>query len=212
MALIYSTDPTGEVRHATSDDVALLARHGRALLSLARASIAWRLRAGSSLALDPAHYADEIQVNRAAFATLKKNGELRGCVGTMNAWRPLVTDVAENAAAAALEDRRFPPVVVAELPALEIAISILTAPSPIQAGTEAELIAQLRPGIDGLILRDSKHHALFLPQVWTQLDDPQAFLAHLKAKAGLAEEYWSPALTFERFTSHSIAESQFAPD
>ncbi|HEY6335693.1 MAG TPA: AmmeMemoRadiSam system protein A [Alphaproteobacteria bacterium] len=211
MALTYSTDPSTGVLHDASDDAMMLERHGRALLSLARASIAWQLRAGSSLAVDPAHYAAEIQVNRAAFVTLKKSGELRGCVGTMNAWRPLVTDVAENAAAAALEDRRFSPVTLTELADVEIVISLLSGLSRIPAETEAELIARLHPGIDGLVLRDLEHQALFLPQVWTQLDSQRAFLDHLKVKAGLAEDYWSPTLIFERFTSVSIAESRFAP-
>jgi AmmeMemoRadiSam system protein A len=211
MALSYSTDPSARQPQDASDDAPMLERHGRSLLSLARTSIAWRLRAGGSFLVDPAHYAAEIQVNRAAFVTLKKAGELRGCVGTMNAWRPLVADVAENAVAAALEDRRFPPVTVAELAELEIAISLLSALARIRAESEAELIAQLRPGIDGLILRDLKRQALFLPQVWTQLGTPRAFLAQLRTKAGLAEDYWSPALTFERFTSLSIAESELAP-
>jgi AmmeMemoRadiSam system protein A len=211
MALTNSIDPSTGAAHDASDDATMLERHGRALLSLARASIAWHLRAGSSLAVDPAHYAAEIQVNRAAFVTLKKNEELRGCVGTMNAWRPLVADVAENAAAAALEDRRFSPVTLTELADLEIAISLLSGLSRIPAETEAELVAQLRPGIDGLVLRDLKRQAIFLPQVWAQLDNPRAFLDHLKVKAGLAEDYWSSALIFERFTSVSIAESQFAP-
>jgi len=211
MEPMSSTDRDCGSPTETPDDRRLLSRHGAVLLSLARASIAWRLRAGSLLTIDLESYSAELRDNRAVFITLSKGGELRGCVGTPSAWRPLVEDIVENAGAAAVEDRRFSPVTLAELEKIEIEISLLGIAVPIEAETEAELISQLRPGIDGLILRDVQRQALFLPQVWAHLENPAAFLAHLKAKAGLATDYWAPSLAFARFTSASIAESDLAP-
>ena len=207
MGPMSSTDADCGLLKDTRDDSRLLSRHGAALLSLARTSIAWRLREGSLLSVDLNIYSTELRDNRAAFVTLNKGGDLRGCVGTPSAWRPLVEDIAENAGAAAVEDRRFPPVTLSELDGIEIEISLLGVAMQIQAQTEAELVSQLRPGIDGLILRDVRRQALFLPQVWAHLENPVAFLANLKVKAGLAADYWSPSLAFERFTSVSIAES-----
>lgn len=201
-------------------DANLLARHGPTLLSLARQCVSWRVHHAEELKISPADYAPELGARRASFVTLTKAGQLRGCVGSPTAWRSLIEDVANNAAAAAVEDRRFAPLAAGELDAIEIAISLLSAVIPLAAASEAELIAKLRPGIDGLLLREAKPcpgtdrqllredrpQALFLPQVWEHLPQPEEFLAQLKAKAGLPRDYWSASLEFRRFTTTSIAE------
>jgi len=202
-----STDPAAAA-DLVQADAELLARHGARLLTLARQSIGWRLQHNDPLEVDPAHYPPELSVRRASFVTLTKAGQLRGCVGTppTSAWCSLVQDVASNAAAAAVDDCRFAPLVAGELDAIEIAVSLLSAAIPLVAASEPELVAKLRPGIDGLLLREERRQALFLPQVWEHLTQPAEFLAQLKAKAGLPRDHWSVSLEFRRFTAASIAE------
>ncbi|MFI4985927.1 MAG: AmmeMemoRadiSam system protein A [Alphaproteobacteria bacterium] len=187
-------------------DAALLERHGRQLLALARASIACRLATGRALACDARAHPPELRAERAVFVTLSEAGRLRGCIGTPLAWRPLVVDVADNAAAAAMEDRRFHPLAANELAGVAIALSLLSPPEPLSAASETALLAQLVPGTDGLILEADARTALFLPQVWQHLPQPRDFLAELKAKAGLPRDRWSPSFAFRRFTSTSVVE------
>lgn len=143
---------------------------------------------------------------RATFVTLKINEQLRGCIGTLSTLRPLIKDVAYNAAQAAFHDPRFEPLQVRELNALHISISILSPPENMQVTSEADLIEQLRPGEDGLIIQDGRHRATFLPSVWQQLPEPIAFVHHLKLKAGLTTDYWSDTLTVERYHSFEFGE------
>lgn len=140
----------------------------------------------------------------ACFVTLEKNADLRGCIGSLQATRPLVLDVVGNANAAAFSDPRFDPVQAEELSALHIKISLLSAAEPLTARSESELLDLIRPGIDGLILEDGKHRATFLPSVWEQLPQPQDFLAHLKRKAGLAPNYWSTTIRFFRYRTNAF--------
>ncbi len=205
MALMSSPELAAPTREAPGD-AALLARHGGRLLALARASIAWRLERGMPLPCDADAHPPELRAARAVFVTLTAAGRLRGCVGTPAAWRPLVEDVADNAAAAALEDMRFPPLAAGELGGVAIALSLLSPAEPLRAESEEALLALLIPGIHGLILHAGEARALFLPQVWRHLPRPRDFLAELKAKAGLAKDRWSPAFAFQRFTSASVAE------
>ncbi|HXM71266.1 MAG TPA: AmmeMemoRadiSam system protein A [Thermoanaerobaculia bacterium] len=191
---------------ADRDDAALLARHGAALLALARRSIAWHLAEGTTMACALGAQPRELRARRAAFVTLSAEGRLRGCVGTPVAWRPLVEDVIDNAAAAAVKDMRFEPLALAELEHVAIALSLLSPPAPLPAENEEALIAELVPGRDGLILSEGTCKAIFLPQVWEHLAQPRQFLAQLKLKAGLPENHWSPRLAFQRFTSTSVAE------
>lgn len=135
----------------------------------------------------------------AAFVTLTQQGALRGCIGTLQAWRPLRVDVAQNAVAAATRDGRFRPLRPDELPVTAIEVSVLSPPEPIPAGTEAEVLAGLRPYHDGVILTFGDHRGTFLPQVWEQLPTPERFLAHLKRKAGLAEDWWHPDVVLQRY-------------
>jgi AmmeMemoRadiSam system protein A len=186
---------------------ALLDRHGAALLALAASSLRHRVRTGEPVSVDPAAYAAELAEPGASFVTLRRKGELRGCIGSAQAWRPLVVDIAGNAAAAALEDPRFPPLPASELPGLWLSISILTAPEPVTARSEAEALTQIRPGRDGLILSDGARSALLLPQVWEMLPDPVEFVAALQEKAGLPAHHWSPETTLRRFESVSIEDA-----
>lgn len=140
----------------------------------------------------------------ACFVTLKKNGALRGCIGSAQAWRPLVDDVTENAAKAAFSDPRFPPVTPEEIEGLQLSVSVLTPPVPMRFMNEADLLAQLRPHVDGLIIEDAGKRALFLPSVWEQLPDAAHFLAHLKHKAGMPVDHWSPHFKASRFQAVEV--------
>ena len=174
------------------------------LLGLARASIRHGLQAGRPLRVALEELADELVVPRASFVTLEKKGRLRGCIGSLEAWRPLAVDVAENAFAAAFRDPRFPPVQGEEVEELEIHLSLLTAPVAMTFGSEEDLLGQLRRGVDGLILSDGHCRGTFLPSVWAELMTPQLFLTELKRKAGLASDYWSPGLRIWRYESEII--------
>lgn len=140
----------------------------------------------------------------AVFVTLKKAGQLRGCIGSPMAWRPLGQDVIENAYKAAFEDPRFPPLDESEWPEVELSVSVLTPPSPMSFKDEEDLLAQLRPGVDGLIIEDQGRRALFLPSVWESLPDPKSFLAHLKVKAGMPSQHWSPSFKAQRFEAVEV--------
>lgn len=126
----------------------------------------------------------------ASFVTLTVSGSLRGCIGSLEARQPLVDDVREHAVAAALEDFRFPPVQPAELPNIEIEISRLTAPRPLAYADSTDLLAKLRPKIDGVVIRDGMRRATFLPQVWAKIPDPADFLDNLCYKMGAPFDYW----------------------
>ena len=126
----------------------------------------------------------------ASFVTLTEDGELRGCIGVLEAYQPLVEDVREHAVAAAQEDFRFYPVRPKEVPFIKIEISRLTQPQPLDYASPDELVRRLRPGIDGVILRDGMRRATFLPQVWEKLPDPANFLSNLCAKMGVSENAW----------------------
>ncbi len=188
----------------------LVAADRATLQGVARQSIESGLARGCPLEVDPAAYPESLRPLRATFITLKSDNRLRGCIGTLEARLPLVTDVAEHAYAAAFEDPRFPPLRKQEFPLLEIHISILSPPEPLHFSSEVDLLRQLRPGIDGLILRLGERHATFLPSVWEGLPDPYVFLAQLKQKAGLPLDFWSAALEAERYTTESFGEGETA--
>lgn len=169
------------------------------LLEVARASIQHGLRHGQALPVQVEDYPATLRPNRATFVTLEKSSQLRGCIGTLAAYQPLVQDVAAHAYAAAFEDPRFPEVRPEEWPQLELFISVLSPPEALHFGSEDELLAQLQPGVDGLILQFRHCRATFLPAVWESLPDPYVFLAQLKHKAGLPLDFWSPELRIERY-------------
>ncbi|MBM4200767.1 MAG: AmmeMemoRadiSam system protein A [Gammaproteobacteria bacterium] len=175
-----------------------------ALLNLARESIGFGLQHARPLATAPDAFPPVLREFRASFVTLKKAGALRGCIGSLEAYRPLAIDVAENAFAAAFRDPRFPPVGAHELDALELQLSLLTPAEPMTVRSEDDLLDQLRPGEDGLILQEGGRRATFLPSVWESLPEPDQFLRHLKRKAGLPEDYWSDALQVFRYATEHI--------
>lgn len=181
------------------------------LLDIAARSIAHGLEHHQPLDLNPADYPEPLRAIRATFVTLDRHADLRGCIGVLDAFRPLVTDVARNAFAAAFEDPRFPPLCAAEYPELTLKLSVLTPAEPLSFGSEAELLAQIRPGVDGLILSDRGRRGTFLPSVWEQLPDPRDFLAHLKRKAGLPMGHWSGSLRIARYTTESFGGPVNAP-
>ncbi|MFO7593555.1 MAG: AmmeMemoRadiSam system protein A [Pseudomonadota bacterium] len=174
------------------------------LLAIAEASIRHGLDYGQPLSLDPAGFPEELQKPGASFVTLHSRGELRGCIGALQPHRPLAEDVAENAYAAAFRDRRFLPLRQEELGGLEIHIAILTPAEPMHFHSETDLLQQLRPGEDGLILEEGFYRGTFLPSVWEQLPTPELFLSHLKQKAGLPADYWSDTIKISRYTTFSF--------
>lgn len=178
--------------------------HKQILKDLAKASIKHGLEYGRPLQIDLATMADELIVQRATFVTLEKQEQLRGCIGMLEALRPLAEDITENSYAAAFSDPRFPSLKKSELGDLSIHLSILSPAESIPCQSEAELIQQLRPNIDGLILDDGLHRATFLPSVWDSLPKPADFIHHLKTKAGLSENYWSQELRAYRYTTESF--------
>ena len=162
----------------------------RILLELARQSIQLAVRRQPLPKIDLNQVTPKLREQGAAFVTLTIHGNLRGCIGALEAYQPLVLDVQEHAVAAALEDYRFRPVSEKEIPLLEIEISRLTPPVPLEYGQPADLPGKLRPGIDGVILRDGAMRATFLPQVWEQLPEPEEFLSHLCSKMGAPSSAW----------------------
>lgn len=173
------------------------------LIESARESIKKGL-CGDILTVNAADCPEPLRVPRATFVTLHVDGKLHGCVGTLDARRPLVEDVVSNARSAAFHDSRFPALTWPEFEQLEIHISILSPPEPMMFSSEADLLAQLRPQVDGLILEDGHHRGTFLPSVWEQLPSPREFLRQLKLKAGLNQDYWSKNIHVQRYTAESI--------
>lgn len=141
---------------------------------------------------------------RACFVTLMKQGELRGCIGSLEPSQPLFLDVAKNAFQAAFHDPRFSPVTEGELHHLEIKISVLSPPEFFPVKDEEDLLKQIRPFKDGLILEEGRKRGTFLPSVWESLPDPKEFLMHLKRKAGFALDYWSNHITVRRYTTEDF--------
>ena len=186
---------------AETDDRTLLDQHRSELHRVAGAAIRHGLAKGKAPAVDVDSFAPALQAKRATFVTLKKDGRLRGCIGMIEAQRPLVADVVENAWAAAFCDHRFPPLQEEEATGLTLSISLLGIPQAMSFSSEPDFMAQLRPGTDGLIIRDGNKRAVFLPQVWEELPDPAEFMSHLKHKAGMTRNHWSDSFAAWRFTT-----------
>lgn len=170
------------------------------LHQVARQSILSGLEKHQPLAVTVSDYPESLQQLRATFVTLTIAQELRGCIGSLTAYRALVDDVAHNAHAAAFSDPRFPSLSQHEFEQLEYHISVLSETSPLLFSSEEDLLTQIRPGIDGLVLEDRGHRGTFLPSVWEQLPETKDFLKHLKMKAGLPSDYWSDTLQVSRYT------------
>lgn len=154
--------------------------------------------------IDHQQFPEPLQLQRACFVTLEIHGELRGCIGSLEAHRPLITDINHNAYAAAFSDPRFPALQEKEFPLIDIHISILSPSALISFESEDDLAIQICPGIDGLILEAEGRRGTFLPSVWESLPDTKSFLRHLKMKAGLPENYWSSQIKVWRYTTEMI--------
>ena len=169
---------------------------GATLLRIARQAIDARF----GLSSGPAPEGASTGHPGASFVTLTLNGRLRGCIGSLEAWRALADDVAENAVAAAFRDPRFAPLTPAEWAETRVEVSLLSPSEPMSFSSEADALAQLRPGRDGLILSFGQRRATFLPQVWESLPDRRQFMAQLKLKAGLAADFWDDGITLARYS------------
>lgn len=190
----------------------LLTDHGPEMIDLARRSICHAIRHGGPIEFDRAAVSPALLEPSACFVTLKKSGQLRGCIGSVMAHRDLATDLCDNAFKAGFTDPRFPPLQAADLnDDLELSISVLSPARDFPFTDEADLIAKLTPFEDGIILSDGNKRGLFLPQVWDQLPDPADFLAHLKRKAGLSMDHWSDHMRAQRFVTRGISGKDIAP-
>jgi AmmeMemoRadiSam system protein A len=167
------------------------AEERQTLLKLARQALEAGVRGQPLPPLDLAGMSARLRQQGASFVTLTRRGELRGCVGALEAYQPLAEDVREHAIAAALQDYRFPPVQARELSEIQIEISCLTPPQDLEYAQPGDLPRVLRPHIDGVTLFDGRRRATFLPQVWEKLPDPEAFLSHLCQKMGAPDDLWS---------------------
>jgi len=164
------------------------------LLNLARRSIEMVVNGRRLPVLELEKYSPALHEFGASFVTLTEIGELRGCIGALEPYQPLVQDVCEHAAAAATEDYRFQPVRPREVSLLKIEISRLTPQVPLPYERPEDLPRLLHPGIDGVVVRDGMHRATFLPQVWEKVADPSEFLSHLCLKMGTSPNYWQKKL------------------
>lgn len=168
---------------------------GLSLLTIARNAISKRF--GKETMTVPAH--PDLARPGATFVTLTQRGQLRGCIGSLEAHRALATDVAENALAAAFRDPRFPPLGSDELTMTRVEVSLLQAPETLEFADENDALNHLCPGVDGLILSHGSRRATFLPQVWESLSDPAQFLTQLKLKAGLPGNFWDENIKLARY-------------
>ncbi len=162
----------------------------KALLSLARETLERGVRQQALPPIDDASLTPTLRAEGASFVTLTKQGELRGCIGSLEPHQSLVEDVRERALQAALQDYRFPPVQPVELPGIKIEVSRLTKPIALDYASADDLLLKLRPGVDGVILRNGGRRATFLPQVWEQIPQPAEFLSQLCAKMGAPRDLW----------------------
>jgi AmmeMemoRadiSam system protein A len=183
-------------------------KRGKLLLPIARSSIA-RALGRTHEAAESAAWLQEVG---ATFVTLTQQGQLRGCIGSLQAHRSLLADVKANAVAAALQDPRFAPLTAQELEVTEIEISLLSSMQALQFSSEAEALAQLRPGVDGVVLEYGRYRSTFLPQVWEQLPNVTQFMAHLKHKAGLPAQFWATEVKLQRYTVSKFKESDKESD
>ena len=174
------------------------------LLNIAEASIREGVAHGHPLRPDVSEADAALLEPGAAFITLRRGGRLRGCIGTFFAHRSLLEDIAENAYRAAFSDPRFPALESEEIPGLDVHISILSPAVSMVFDSEADLIRQLRPGVDGLLIEAGVRRATFLPSVWEEVPAPEDFLGYLKRKAGLPPNYWSDVFKASRYTTENF--------
>ncbi|MEP7359928.1 MAG: AmmeMemoRadiSam system protein A [Anaerolineales bacterium] len=160
------------------------------LLALARQALEAAANGRPAPAPDAQQLPPALREPASSFVTLMRAGQLRGCIGGLTPEEPLWADVRRHAAAAGLDDYRFGPVAPAEVPLIEIEVSVLTPPQPLAYASPAELVSRLRPGVDGVVLMDGHRRATFLPQVWEHVPNPETFLALLCEKLGADPQRW----------------------
>ena len=170
------------------------------LLDVAQASVSTGVDTGRPSEININDYPEIMQENASSFVTLHHNGMLRGCIGNLQASRPMVDDINHNAFAAAFRDHRFSPVTAIELPDLSYHISLLSPTEPMSFTSRSDLLQQLRPGIDGIVITSEGRRATFLPAVWENLSNPETFIEHLMNKAGVPADHWSDDIKIDRYT------------
>jgi AmmeMemoRadiSam system protein A len=181
------------------------------LLRLARQGLQAAVRGEAAPPLAAAARTPALERPGCSFVTLTEDGQLRGCIGGLQADEPLWRDVQRHAGQAALSDYRFIPVQPAELPQIEIEVSVLSAPAPLDYAAPDELLRQLRPHVDGVVLRQGLSRATFLPQVWESVPEPEQFLAMLCEKLGLPPDAWRRQhLAVETYQVEEFREPEFA--
>jgi uncharacterized protein len=179
----------------------------RELLALARRSIASALPRGTYQPFQNRVGVAGLMEPGSAFVTLRIGAALRGCCGSIDMTRPLAEDVWRVAWASAFTDPRFPALTERECERIDLHISVLTPPEPLIVADEADLLTQLTPRVDGLILELDGSRATFLPAVWEQLPDAKQFVRQLKLKAGWAGDFWSPEIRVQRYLTVSFGET-----
>jgi len=177
---------------------------GRILIPIARAAISNEL----GRAMQASEDAEWLKEPGACFVTLTQDNNLRGCIGSLEAHRPLLEDVKANAYAAAFRDARFSPLTLGELDYTEIEILLFSPMQPMTFSDESDALKQLRPGIDGVVFEYGRYRSTFLPQVWEQLPESAIFMSHLKHKAGLSVDFWAPDIRLSRYTVRKWKESE----
>ncbi|HYA20244.1 MAG TPA: AmmeMemoRadiSam system protein A [Burkholderiales bacterium] len=174
------------------------------VLPIARATIGQAL--GRQTTADES--APWLQELRACFVTLKIRGELRGCIGSLQAQRSLLADLKANALAAAFRDPRFDPLTDAEFNHTRIEVSLISTIQLINFTDEQDALNQLRPAIDGIIFEHQNRRSTFLPQMWESLPSPRAFMELLKKKAGLSPSFWAEDVKLSRYTVIRLCDSE----
>ena len=179
---------------------------GRVLIELARQAIE-KIWNGSFPVKE--HKEPWLQKDGAVFVTLMMDGELRGCVGSTEAYRPLKEDIETNAVAAAFNDSRFSPLEKDDWPRVNVEVSYLSKTEKMKFGSEEEAVSQLRPNLDGLIFQCGSRKSTFLPQVWGKLPKPITFFRELKQKAGFRPDFWSEEISLYRYSVQKWCETEF---
>jgi AmmeMemoRadiSam system protein A len=182
---------------------------GKILLQIARTAISRALRVRSASTAEVDENMPWLSQPGATFVTLTQWGELRGCIGSLQACDPLIEDVSNNAVSAALYDPRFSPLAADELETVSVEVSLLSELQPLDFSSEADVLTQLRPDIDGVVFEYGPYRSTFLPQVWESLPQPQQFLARLKSKARLSEDFWAEDVKLSRYTVSKWRETDY---
>ena len=199
-----TTEKAGEGAESDASSGQLPLAWRQRLLQVAREAVLRPFENNESFNVDLSKYPPVLRQERASFVTLNINQRLRGCIGTLVAHRPLIADVAHNAQAAAFKDPRFKPLTFDEFQNVDLHISVLSVPEILSLSSREELIAKLRPGIDGLIIEYEGKRATYLPSVWSQLSDAETFVSELRRKAGLKVGEWHPDTIVHRYTTEEF--------